>query len=372
MMKYEVFRYFQGTSEFISLILPFKVVMSTSSVLQYSKDSDYGYQRSINATKAQSIKKAIIRGDLVSPTSIILGLDREKSDNILFKEENRWFINISENIDMFRIIDGQHRLEGFKLASIENEKYKNYELNIVIVIIEKNRRSKEVEIFHDINSKGVRVKTDLAILAKYNYEFLEGNETIDVFTQIAVNSIFEIVLYTNSIWRNGIKLDVNDKSAPGIIGFKSYFESLLPIVKVYFNDFVFEKGLSLKDINAYAIEFNEKVHLRIWEIIENKWGNCFTETHISIEDTRDIIRYNEFYFIQKTVGTKAVFTIFLDCLKNNSLSDALNMFERIINKSSLSYDDWGKNRVFDGLSSLSGMKVIVDIIKNGRDRIIQY
>ena len=79
----------------------------------------------------------------------------------------------------FRIVDGQHRILGMQKA-LENihekdeiKKLNEYPFNIITVVTDENNRSVELDIFIDINSKGKKVSTDLAELARYNYRIKE-------------------------------------------------------------------------------------------------------------------------------------------------------------------------------------------------------
>lgn len=361
-MDYIVNEYVQGSNRFLSTVLPFRLVDSISEVMRYSLKSDYGYQREVNDSFAKRIKTALIHGELVSPTSIILGINEDEIQNIIVNDKGIKRLILNENNRIFRVIDGQHRLAGIRYAALEDSQFENYMLNVIIMIVHPLHRAVEVEVFNNINSKSRRVKTDLSILAKFNYQIIENNQSLDIYEQITVNSIFDMALNSRTIWHNGIKLDINNPSATGIIGFKSYYIVLLPIIKKFFSESDFSLGISLENIRQMAEDFNRIYHYKIWSIIEDKWEDCFLESFILLEDERYLIRYNENYLIQKSMGVKSILEIAFEHLDIRDIDKSLEYFKQIIVNSLLSSGDWNVKGLFNGMSSFQGSKVMKEAI----------
>lgn len=79
--------------------------------------TDEGYQRLLNIARAKRLADYIIKGqdsgDVFLPTSIFLATDKE----IDYDFQNRCIrFDISE-IGPFSVVDGQHRLEGLRMAA---------------------------------------------------------------------------------------------------------------------------------------------------------------------------------------------------------------------------------------------------------------
>jgi DGQHR domain-containing protein len=361
-MKERVVEYSQFNVNFASTVLPLDSILAISKVLAYESDSTYGYQRSISESRSISIKNAILRGELVSPTSIVLGIN--ESDWRKIKNDS-FNLKYHGQEKVFRIIDGQHRIEGFRKAVSVKPELSDFEFSVIIMILEDSKRYPEVEVFNNINSKSIRVKTDLALLAKYKYNVIESID-YDIAELITVQSIFDLVS-SESVWKNGIKLEVNDKYAPGIVSFKSFFDSLIPIVKRYLELKEFKKTDKETDIPlSYRVgrEFNEHILLKIWGVVQSKWPECFQLD--SIEYNQEFLTkyYSSKYHIQKVMGVKAILKIVKECVDSGiNFDDSLREFSLIINNSKMRSSDWLQGDRLDGLNSLAGIEKIIQVIK---------
>lgn len=384
-MNYKkAFKYNQDDQEFFSLILSLKDLLQISKVLEYGKDGIYGYQRAVNPKHLKDIKKGIIENqkndhhskNIISPTSIVLGINRSDFDQIKIKDLDEEIIEIDIwNIEnKFRIIDGQHRLAAFKLAMEDNCRIGDTQFNVVVIIVEDNRRIVEVKTFCNINSKAKPLKMDLTILAEYNYELIERPEYIEIERHIAIQIAFmlnENTYENNNIWQNGIKLDINTTKAMGIIGFKSFYESIKPICTNLINKHdnkvrdlkTYEEKMQL--INNVANQIKEEILDKYWSIIERKWSNCFKKDLVFYNSDEYTIYYTNEFYIQKNMGVKALHILLKDILDKNDykIEYSMRSLEQIINISKVTERDWSKGGRFSGLSSEAGFKKISQIIK---------
>ena len=95
---------------------------------------DTGYQRLLNTARAKKLADYIIKGqdskDAFLPTSVLLATDK----SVPYDEHtNRIVINTSE-IGPFSVVDGQHRLEGLKLAAQKDARVLDFEVPVNIAI----------------------------------------------------------------------------------------------------------------------------------------------------------------------------------------------------------------------------------------------
>jgi DNA-sulfur modification-associated len=82
--------------------------------------NDKGYQRLLNNTRARKLADYIVRGqdrqDAFLPTSVFLATDK----SIEFAERDNTIEFDPSLIGPFSVVDGQHRLEGLKVAALKD------------------------------------------------------------------------------------------------------------------------------------------------------------------------------------------------------------------------------------------------------------
>lgn len=95
---------------------------------------DKGYQRLLNSARAKKLADYVLRGqdshDAFLPTSIFLATDR----TIPFDEKRNTIEINSINIGPFSVVDGQHRLEGLKIAASKDPRVLDFEVPVNIAI----------------------------------------------------------------------------------------------------------------------------------------------------------------------------------------------------------------------------------------------
>ncbi|MEB6196557.1 DNA sulfur modification protein DndB [Mammaliicoccus sciuri] len=398
-MKRIVNEYYQYKQRFLTTILNYETLIEKSEVLHYGKDK-FGYQREVNKLHLNRMVNTLKNtNEVLSPTSIILGVNSSEIEKCLEevsicqkidfydKNEKLWILDINKMKDLrFRIIDGQHRISAFEkyLSDVSNEDEKadhlkkTYLFNVVIVVLDDVDRIKEVELFRTINSKAKPLKTDLAMLAKYNYEILfERTNGIDFLEHIKARIIFmlnENYSHTKDpYWTNGIKVDVNNSQALGSIGFKAFSESIHGIVKKYVdsNHELFEELLKKEfpEVNSTldrsAKEIVEGVLLPVWRIVFKKWYKTILEKKNIKNEEIEVTYYDKNYYIQQTMGVKSLHGLLNELFVSyEEMIENIHKFESIIENSSLKSEDWKKNGKMRGLSSEAGFKIIREIIKN--------
>lgn len=97
-----------------------------------SDNNDQGYQRLLNYSRAKKLADYIIKGiatkDAFLPTSIFIATDKK----IAFNEKTNTISFDINHVGPFSVVDGQHRIEGLKIASEKNKKVLEFEIPVNI------------------------------------------------------------------------------------------------------------------------------------------------------------------------------------------------------------------------------------------------
>lgn len=379
-MKYPAIKYKQSNFSLITTVLPFEIISSNSKALIYGED-DGGYQRKQDVKHFQNIRKYIEQENFVFPNSIILACDEEDVDQIyipnLSHPEFGYLELDNQEKMLFRIVDGQHRILGIQEAFKSNNSLKNLELQVNIISTLKKKRSVEMDIFTNINSKAKRLKTDLIELAKYDYRIIEQNvRDSELVSHISINTAFELNenFDKDNVWQNAIKIDIHSENKLGIIGVKAFNESINGIVSHYLRcnkiGFTDLSNKALIDYSKDTAKIISGFIYNAWKIIKDKWPEAFLEPFksLDIDSEYKYIAYNSEYYIQKTLGCKSINYLLSDILKENPISFnevySLENFQEIIFKSKLNSNDWRLGKTLSGISSESGFKKVSKIIRN--------
>lgn len=228
----------QNLHRFYSLTIPSEVLADTCFVISREEDPIEGFQRELDKKRAQEIADYVDSGLGTVPTSIILSAQENanlaydsKAKSISFEKINKAFL----------IIDGQHRVYGFKLAKTA--------LRVPVIIYDGLSKTDESRLFIDINSKqkGVRPELLLDIKRLAEYESDEEGFLRDLFDSFMENN--------NSMLLGRLS---PSKKKPGYISRTTFNDSVKSLVKIFGTKSVDE----VYDIlNSYLITF-EGVVLR--------------------------------------------------------------------------------------------------------------
>jgi len=96
--------------------------------------NDKGFQRLLNTARAKKLADYIVKGqpsqDAFLPTSVLLATDK----SIDFDDQNNTIeIDISL-IGPFSVVDGQHRLEGLKMAAEKDDRVLDFEVPVNVAV----------------------------------------------------------------------------------------------------------------------------------------------------------------------------------------------------------------------------------------------
>lgn len=153
----------QGEHKFYSLTIPISILANTCFVIEREKDPNEGFQRLLDEKRAIEIANYIDNQNGVIPTSIILSA---QPDSDFKYESSKRTVSFLPIKSAFLIIDGQHRVFGFKKAKTT--------LRVPVVIFAGLNKTAEARLFIDINTKQKPVPNELLLdiknLARYESE----------------------------------------------------------------------------------------------------------------------------------------------------------------------------------------------------------
>lgn len=226
----------QGEHRFYSFTMPSDVLAETCFVVNRDENPIEGFQRELDKKRAAEIANYIDSGLGTIPSSIVLSAQDESDFFYDSKKKSVSFLAIKK---AFLIIDGQHRVYGFKLAKTA--------LRIPVVVYENLSKRDESRLFIDINSKQKGVPTELLLDIKKMAEYENDTEQY-------LRELFDTFSTENdSALYNRLSASKREK---GKITRSVFNTAVKPLVKVFGNknpDEIYEI------FNSYLIAFIEGV-----------------------------------------------------------------------------------------------------------------
>ena len=157
----------QGDHRFYQLAMPSDVLGECTTVTTRDEDSSEGFQRLLDKKRATEIANYIDSGHGTIPTSIILSAQPEC--NLEYDSRNKT-ISFELLPKAFLILDGQHRVYGFKIAETK--------IRVPVIIYDGLSRRDESRLFIDINSKQRGVPSELLLDIKKQAEYENSEEQL--------------------------------------------------------------------------------------------------------------------------------------------------------------------------------------------------
>jgi DGQHR domain-containing protein len=166
----------QGKHRFFTLTMPSDVLAETCVVDTREENPDDGFQRVLDSKRAQEIADYIDTGFGTIPCSIVLSAQAEAR---LEYNSRTQVLSFKKTPRAFLILDGQHRVFGFKKAKAR--------LRVPVVIYNGLRKAEEARLFIDINTKQRPVPNELLLDIKRMAETETDVEALlrDVFDLFA-------------------------------------------------------------------------------------------------------------------------------------------------------------------------------------------
>lgn len=354
-MGYRYIQLLQGEIKMYLLKMNIEELLEESEILRYNVESKKNYQRPPIPAHYRKIANYLLNSDNpIMPTAILAAVG---NDSIIDANGELRFTN------KIRIVDGQHRIMGMeclnngytKFSSKRYEELKNsYDFPVVLMVIEEKDSMVEVDAFININSKGQRVKTDLAEALKSQkfFKMHENEEKISVSEEyrnaIAMNVASDIN-ESNLFWK-GLIIQPDELGKRNVqpISILAFMRAIRPMIDKLISP---RKELS-KEEQLDIEECSENLITEAWECVMVKWPQCFkNEKRV----------FDPGYNICKGIGVVAIFSILADTLNTE---DSINSFREILNDSRVNDSDWIVGGNFTGFASQQGFAKIKEYILN--------
>jgi DGQHR domain-containing protein len=241
-----------------------------------------GYQRLLNKGRAKKLADYIVAGqetrDAFLPTSIFIATNK----NISFNPANNTIDIDIDEVGPFNVVDGQHRVEGLKMAAEKDKRVLEFEVpvNIAInlseieqmchfLIVNTTQKSVEEGVAQRIRARLTKAMgiDDTPNLPKWIFSSVQKGED-----EKALSYVDYLNNQIESPWHNKIRM-ANDENSDGSINQKSFVQAIKKYILVA-NNPVF---------NTEPEDRQHKIFLNYWRAITNIIG---------IEEPTVLYKYN--------------------------------------------------------------------------------
>lgn len=231
---------------------------------------DSGYQRVLNHARAKKLADYIVKGqddqDAFLPTSVLLATDK----NLEFCPENNTITIDTDAIGSFSVVDGQHRLEGLRMAAQKDNRVLEFAVPVNIAI----NLPKIHQMCHFLIVNTTQKSVDEAIGQRIRARLTAALDTENIPSlpkwimnvvrrgdeRKAVDLVDFLNTHCDSPWRGKIKMPTDTK--PNTINQKTFVKAIEKYVLVANNPI-----LSLRDF-----EKEKKILLNYWKAIADTIG----------------------------------------------------------------------------------------------------
>lgn len=205
----------QGEHRFYSGTMEIELIATTCSTNPREDDPVMGFQRTLDESRAQAIASYIRNGGTI-PSGIILSAQPESE--LSYNSKNKT-ITFNESQGAFLILDGQHRVFGFRKLLNEGVKYR-----VPVIIYNELNPVQEARIFIDINTLQKPVPKELLLDIKR----LADRESDDEKLLDELFTCFETDFHSYLL----NKLSRIDKQR-GKISKVTFYDSMKPMLKEF-------------------------------------------------------------------------------------------------------------------------------------------
>jgi DGQHR domain-containing protein len=245
--------------------------------LDPSNENDRGYQRVLNIARAKKLADYIIKGqdnkDAFLPTSVFLATDKD----IAFDDKNHTIEFDIAVVGPFSVVDGQHRLEGLKMASQKDGRVLDFEVpvNIAInlptiaqmchfLIVNSTQKSVDKSVEQRIIARLTDALDieDMPSLPKWILRTVERGEV-----ERAIRYVDYLNEVDDSPWFEKIKM-VNSDSGDGTINQRSFVKAIVKYVLTANNPISIVKDFDRE----------KKIFLNYWKAIKSNLDDGDSET----------------------------------------------------------------------------------------------
>ncbi|CAM1374629.1 DGQHR domain-containing protein [Tenacibaculum xiamenense] len=375
--------------------------LSFSDPLRYDENKNLkGSQRKLDEKgRVKSITSYINGNDTAFPNSIIVSANYNKKGLIEENEDLTWKFSPLEGNDIYEItiptstklaaiIDGQHRVNGFKKASIQRQE----EMELLVAIYFDLPNPYQAYLFATINYNQKPVDKSLA-LEQFGY-FTEITESYTWSPELlAVHLSKKLNIENGSPFFNHIKvapqnddflLSTNPKEIDWVVSTATIVDGVLKLISTNPKEDSNElRRLDEKDRNRNQIKRKDTTPLRNFYLKNNDlfiYKIIFNFFKV-IENELFKPAIGKTSYIKKTIGIQALFVVLKEILNMNLETDkniSQDYYKSYINKfKNVDFSDnfytasgIGKSRIQNTILLSLGLKTF-DQIKN-KDHISEY
>lgn len=234
--------------------------------------NDTGYQRLLNTARAKKLADYIVKGqdrqDVFLPTSVLLATHKP----IAFNSQNNTITIDSMVIGPFSVVDGQHRLEGLRMAAHKDPRVLDFEVPVNLAV--NLPRIAQMCHFLIVNTtqKSVDKSVEQRIIARLT-EALDVEDLpslpkwiLNIVERGEVDKAMKMVIYLNespeSPWKGKI-LMANDEADGTTINQRSFVKAIVKYLLTANNP-----------ISVFGdFEKEKKIFLNYWRSISNLLDN---------------------------------------------------------------------------------------------------
>lgn len=234
-----------------------------------------GYQREIKDSYVSNIIKYIEGNPFYFPSNIVCSVPKDK--RLLEKSNKQYFV-----------VDGQHRIEAFRIIKKENpdlyNKIKEYTIPITKLV--NVSEPTEISTFITINKTSRKVDTSLAYALKKRIEDFGEDSGISKVDYAAIMLAENINDDKNNFWNNKISFDntknksKQDEEEPKLLSLNAFVKAVRRLIRALEKIHLIE--LDANDDNSFQPIIDEIKHILncIWGNVEKKWGDLFEKDKI--------------------------------------------------------------------------------------------
>lgn len=329
--------YIEAKQEYRLLVTmkPIEWLIENTKVCVFDPVSFEGYQRQIDNKHCMKIVSYLLK-DSFLPSAIICSNRQQSLDNKLW------------------IVDGQHRVEAFKILRTENnQRYKEIaSVEIPVVIMDNVPIEKEIETFITINKTSKKVDTSLAYVLKNKISQGEGDMAMPKSEYISVEAARKLSLEGESkIWDGRILFEGNVKLAEEYISLNAFVRATRVLINLMWKkkviSFDWQKYSDVEEATRTAtllIDF-------IWKRVQLRWPELFMYNE---EDRR---------IIQGSIGYTAITRSLVKLMRNKNVHDQDSFMKEasdIIFSFKVGPEKWMSKGIYSKYSSESGYKIVSD------------
>lgn len=295
-----------------------------------------GYQRQIDNSHCQKIVDYLEK-DFLLPSSIICACDIFSDDKDL------------------RIVDGQHRVQAFKMLQDKNSKrfseIKDTEIGVIVLV--GVTIDIEIDTFIRINKTSKKVDTSLAYVLKNKISNTDNNNLMmskAEFLSVEVAQLLKNEPCSN-IWYDKILFEGNVKNSNAFISLNSFVKTTRILINLLNKKGVVNLEWERKEDVNETVDILVKLIDFIWQMVYQKWNFMYSAT------------FADRQILQGSIGYTSINRAIISVLKTKEVSSMQDVYD-IIRTTILSFtingENWKKNGVYSRYSSESGIRIIAD------------